>query len=149
MSAVRARAAAWRAIARIRRLQSRVAELDVARAGGERETAAQRHARAEQLLDQAQSGWAGAIEGAFDPGLARHWFAKVDRERAGERQAGETLREADTRLEEKRGDWHAAEARGEVAEERSRRATAGAARRAEEARLAESEDRFAGQRKRR
>ena len=82
----------------------------------------------------------------FDPGLARHWSAEVDRNGADEREAGETLRDADRQLEEKRGDWCAAEARSDVAQDGHHRALHAARRRREEARLAEAEDRFGGQR---
>lgn len=143
MSARRARVADWKAVSEIRRLQSRAAEMEAVRAGTDRGAAAERHVEAEESLDDAQSGWTAALEGVFDPGLAGQWFAEIGRKEAGEREAREALGKADRRLEEKRGDWHAAEARAEAAGARLHGASAGAARRREEARLAEVEDRFA------
>jgi hypothetical protein len=132
-------------IVEIRLLQNRAAEMEVARAGRGRETAAETLVRAEQSLARAQGGWTNALEGAFDPGLARHWSAEVNRNGADEREADETLREADRQLEEKREDWYAAEACSDVARDGHYRALHAAARRREEARLAEAEDRFGGQ----
>lgn len=140
MKNVRAQAAAWREIAGIRALQSRIAEMEVVRADKERETAAQSHVSAEQELDRAQAGWADALEGAFDPGLARNWFGAAERSRAGERQAAEKLGEAEREVKAKRGAWHSAEARGEVADKRRRSAAAADRRSREEARLSEFEN---------
>lgn len=144
MSARRTRAADWKAVAEIRALKSRAAEMAAAQAGNERGDAAERHESAEAALDEAQLGWAAALdEGAFDPGLARHWFAHVGLRQVEEREAGETLAEADRRLAEKRAAWHGAQARADVTRARSRSATATETRRREESRLAAVEDRAA------
>ena len=143
MSAARTRD--WKAIAAIRLLQRRAAELAAARAGAEREAAADRRAEAEASAADAQDGWVAALDGAFDPGLARRWFGEVARREADAGEAGDALGEADRLLERKRVDWHAAEAREAAAQARHRSVSAGAARRREEKRLAEAEDRFGGQ----
>ncbi len=144
MSARRTRAADWKAVAEIRALKSRAAEMAAARAGQARGTAAERHESAEAALDEAQQGWAAALEErAFDPGLARHWFAHVGHRQDEERQAGAALAEADHRLGEARTAWHGAQARADVAGARSRSATATEARRRDETRLAAVEDRAA------
>lgn len=145
MRAGRAAVAGWKAVAEIRALQSRAAEMEAVRAGAERDSAATRHSDAEGALDRAQDGWAGALEGAFDPGLAQGWFAEVSRTEAVESEAAEALREADRLLEAKSRGWHAAEARSEDAEGRRRTASAGAARKREEGRLAEIDERSARQ----
>lgn len=146
MSGRDARAGDWKAVKEIRRLQSRSAEMAAQRAGAERGAAAERHSEAEAALGEAQRGWTAAVMGrAFDPGLVGRWYAEVGRNLAGEREAGETLREADRTLDARRADWHAAEARAEVAGARHDDAVARAVRRRDEARLAEGEDRFARQ----
>lgn len=147
MSARRTRAADWKAVAEIRALNSRVAEMAAARAGKERGDAAGRQESAGAALDEAQQGWAAALRGAFDPGLARHWFAHVGRREAEARQAEEKLADADRQLTEKRAAWHGAQASADVADARSRAAAAGESRRRDEARLAAVEDRAALQRR--
>lgn len=147
MSARRTRAADWKAVAEIDVLKSRVAEMAAAQAGKERGGAAERHEQAEAALGEAQDGWAAALGGAFDPGLARHWFAHVGRRQAEEKTAGEALAEADRQLAEKRAAWHGAQARADVVGERARSATAAEARRREETRLEAVEDRAALQRR--
>ena len=142
MSARRTRAADWKAVTEIRRLQSRAAEMEAARAGTARAAAADRHAEVETALGDAQRGWIGAVEGgALDPGLVGHWFADVGRRQAEERKVGEALRDADRRLEEKHAAWHGAQARADAADARRRDASAKAARHSDEARLAAVEDR--------
>jgi hypothetical protein len=148
MSARRARAADWQAIAAIRRLQSRAAEIEAMRAGREREQAAQRQAESDAALAEAQRGWESTLEGAFDPGLARHWSADVDRRQAVSKAADTEANEAELRLRDKRAAWNAADARAEVAEDRQRAAKGAAARHREEARLEEIEDRATRQGKR-
>lgn len=148
MSARRTRAADWKAVAEIDVLKSRVAEMAAAQAGRERGSAAERHEEAEAALGEAQDGWAAALAGgAFDPGLARHWFAHVGRRQAEERTAGEALADADRQLAEKRAAWHGAQARADVVGERARSATAAEARQREEIRLEAVEDRAALQRR--
>ena len=124
MSARRTRAADWKAVAEIDGLKSRVAEMAAAQAGKERGSAAERHEEAEAALGEAQQGWAAALDGTFDPGLARHWFAHVGRRQAEEKTAGDALAEADRQLAEKRAAWHGAQARADVVGERARSATA-------------------------
>lgn len=148
MSARATRTADWKAVAEIRALQSRAAEMAAARAGAERGEAAEHHQSCEAALDEAQRGWADVLaRGAFDPGLARHWYADVGRKEADERGADEALQGADRRLEDKRAAWHGAQARAEAADTRRRSASAGEARRRDENRLAEVEDRAARQRR--
>jgi hypothetical protein len=141
MSARRTRAADWQAIAVIRRLQSRAAEMEAVRAGREREQAAQRQAESDAALAEAQRGWESALEGAFDPGLARHWSADVGRKQGASEAADTAADEAELRLGDKRAAWNAADARAEVAEDRQRAAKGAADRHREEARLAGIEDR--------
>jgi hypothetical protein len=144
MSADRARAAGWKAVAEVRALQSRAAEMAAIRAGNARGEAARTHERSEAALDEAHDGWAGAVEGSvFDPDLAGHWLALVGRRRAAEQDAGEALNEAGRTLAAKSAARHAAEARAEVAVARHGEAEARAARRGDEARLATVEDRAA------
>jgi hypothetical protein len=147
VSARATRAADWKAVAEIRALQSRAAEMAAARAGAERTAAAERHQGCEASLDAAQRGWAEALDGAFDPGLARHWFTDVGRKEAEERAAGEALAGADRRLEDQRAAWHGAQARAEAADTRRRSASSDEARRRDEERLAAVEDRAARQRR--
>jgi hypothetical protein len=146
MSARTTRSADWKAVSQIRSLQSRAAEMAAARAGAERGAAAEQHQNCQAALDEAQRGWMKAIEGgAFDPGLARHWFAHVGRKEAEQRTAGEALQGADRRLEDKRSAWHGAQARAEAADKRRRSASAAEARRRDEDQLAAVEDRAAHQ----
>jgi hypothetical protein len=148
MNARRARAADWRAIGAIRRLQSRAAEMEAVRAGREREEATKRQAESEAALAEAQDGWESALAGAFDPGLARHWAADVDRKQAASRAAERAANEAEARLDDKRTALNAADARAEVAEDRHRAAAGAVARHREEQRLAEIEDRASREAKR-
>jgi hypothetical protein len=148
MSARTSRSADWKAVAEIRALQSRAAEMAAARAGAERTAAADRHQGCEAALDEAHRGWVEALEGAgFDPGLARHWYADVGRKEAEERAAGEALAGADRRLEDQRAAWHGAQARADTADTRQRSASAAEARRRDEERLAAVEDRASRQRR--
>jgi hypothetical protein len=144
MSRRRTRASDWKAVAEIRGLQSRAAEMDAVRAGNGRDEAAGRRESAEAALDEAQLGWIATVEGGvFDPLLTRHWFAEVGRRQAEESEAGEALRDADRRLEESLAAWHVARARADAATERRRDASAMASRRREETRLTAMEDRAA------
>lgn len=145
MNARRTRAADWRAVAEIRALQSRAAEMAAVRATHEQDAAATRHGESQAALDAAQQGWAAALAGVFDPEMARRWFADVDRRQAEESAAGTALAESDRLLEARRTDWHAAEARADVADARHLDASARAVRRRDEARLAAVEDRAARQ----
>jgi hypothetical protein len=149
MNARRARAAAFKAVAGIRGLQSRAAQLAVVRAENERRSRSEEQARSAEALDETQRGWAEALGGAsFDPGLARQWFADVGARQADERRATEALGEAETRLGERQTACHAAIARADTAEAQAKAAASQEARRRDEGRLAALEDQAAFRRRR-
>jgi len=144
MAAARSRADALATIAEIRGLQSRAAEIEAARAAGERRTAEERRAEAAERLAGTEAGWAASLAGgAFDPGLARHWFAALEAGRAEQHRLDERLAAAEQELAGRRAAWQAASARTDAAREQSRTATRHAAHRRDEARLAAVEDRIA------
>lgn len=143
MSPRRKRAADWRAIAEVRALQSHAAELAAAQAAAARRGAWDASEEAGRSLEDAQTGWAAALDGAFDPALARYWFAHVAERQAEAQAADDALGEANERLSGRRRDWHCAELRSEVARKRRRSAAAEASRALEEARLGAIEDRAA------
>lgn len=145
MSPRRARAADWQAVAEIRLLQSRAAEMAAADAATARRRAAERNDAAEDALAEAQHGWADALTGAFDPTLARHWFAHVGDRQAEAETAATALEEAGAEARQSNAAWHAAEVRAEAAEDRRRLAASDASRARDEARLGELEDRAARQ----
>lgn len=148
MSPRRARAADWQAVAEIRQLQSRAAEMAAIDAAADRHRAAEQNDSAKDALADAQRGWADALGGAFDPTLARHWFAHVGDRQAEADSAAATLQTAGDKLERSSAAWHAAEVRADAAEDRRRTAAADSARARDEARLGEVEDRSARQEKR-
>lgn len=141
------RAASWKAVAALRVLQSRAAEMATMQATAERTDAAQRHDAAKDALADAQAGWSGALEGGFDPGLALHWSSHATQASARETEARGELDAADAALGDKRNMQRAAEARAEAAQTESRRAVSAAARRRDEARLLHIEDRAARRRR--
>jgi len=144
MAAARSRADALATIAEIRGLQSRAAELEAARAAGERRAAEERRADCAERLAETEAGWAAAVAGgAFDPELARHWFAALEAGRAEQYRLAEEVAAADAELSRRRSEWQAASARTDAAREQSRIATRHAGRRRDEARLAAVEDRVA------
>jgi hypothetical protein len=149
MNARRARAAAFKAVAGIRGLQSRAAELAVARAENERRSRSDAQGRCAAALDETQRGWAETLGGAsFDPGLARQWFADVGARQAEEKQASEKLDEAETLLGERRTACHEAIARAETADAQARKAASQEARRRDEARLSALQDQATYRRRR-
>jgi hypothetical protein len=140
----RDRPADFQAIAAIRGLQSRAAELEVARAAGESRSKAEEERNRAAALDETERGWAAALGGAsFDPALARHWSADVAARQDDERRAKDAARTAEAALAERRTAWHGAIARAETAEAQAHAASSKAARRRDEARLAVLEDRAA------
>lgn len=143
MSRRRAEAAGWRTVAEVRALQSRAAELAAARAALERQQADEAAKEAWLALDDAQRGWAAALAGTFDPGLARRWFAQVESRNSEAKQAEQGLRAADQRLQDRRGEWHSARLQSDLAGDQRRAAWAEVSRAKDEARLAELEDRAA------
>jgi hypothetical protein len=148
MSARRARAADWQAVAEIRQLQSRAAEMAAIDAANARRRAAEQNHAAEDALADAHRGWADALVGAFDPWLARHWFARVGDRQSEADAADAALETATGEAERSNAAWHTAEVRAEAAVERRRIAVADASRARDEARLGEIEDRAARQEKR-
>ena len=144
MAAARDRAEALKVIAEIRGLQSRAAELDAVRAAGERRAAEERRTDCAERLAGTEAGWAATVGGgAFDPELARHWFAALEAGRAEQHRLDEIAAAAGEELERRRSDWQAASARTDAAREQSRIAGRRAGHRREEARLAAVEDRAA------
>ncbi|HEV2818514.1 MAG TPA: hypothetical protein VGW40_14975 [Allosphingosinicella sp.] len=144
MARARVRAEALAVIAEIRGLQSRAAELEAARAAGERRAAEESCAECRERLAGTEAGWTATIEeGALDPELARHWFAALEAGRAEQHRLDEEAAAAEDALVRSRAAWQAASARTDAAREQSGIAARRAGRRREEARLAAVEDRAA------
>jgi len=144
VAAARSRAQALATIAEIRGLQSRAAELEAARAAGEHRAAEERLADCAERLAGTEAGWAAAVAGgAFDPGLARHWFAALEADRAEQDRLAEEAAAADAELGRRRAEWQAATAHTDAAREQCRIAARRAGRSRDEARLAAVEDRAA------
>lgn len=144
MSARHARARGLKAIAAIRGLSARTAELAAARAEGNRRDAERRHEDCAAALDEIQAGWSRALAGgAFDPDVVRHWFtAAADKGDEARRLAGD-LADAEDVLRERRADAHAAAARSDAAGAQAAAAAKGVRRWREEQNLAAAEDRSA------
>ena len=144
MRLARSRADALTAVARIRALQSRATEIEAVRAVNAHRAATERHESCAEALAEIQTGWSEALQGgSFDPGMARYWYAALDRGCAEERQLAELVEAARDRLEQDRAAWHAASARSDAAREQAQAASKRLARQREEIRLAALEDRAA------
>lgn len=141
MRAERTRARDLKAVAEIRALQNSAAELAALRAAGDARDAAAKREEAQAEVAALDAGWARSLD---DPALARAWFAAIGEGRLAERRAAEAEQAAAARLSEKRGAWQAATARADAASGQARSAARAVARRRDEARLGEIEDRAAG-----
>jgi hypothetical protein len=145
MGAARDRSDALAAIAGIRGLQSRAGEIRALRAVQAHRAAKERHDDFAETLAETEAGWAEAVKsGSFDPQMARHWFAALERGHEQERRLEAQVEEAREALERERAAWQAAEARSDAAHEQAGGAAKRADRQRDELRLAALEDRAAG-----
>jgi hypothetical protein len=144
MGAARDRSDALAAIAGIRGLQSRAGEMQALRAVQAHRAAKERHDDFVEALGETEAGWAGAVQsGSFDPEMARHWFAALERDHAQERRLEAQVDEARDELERDRAAWQAASARSDAAREQAEAAAKRADRQRDELRLTALEDRAA------
>jgi hypothetical protein len=144
MRAARDRSDALAAIAGIRGLQSRAGEIQALHAANAHRAAKERYGICVETLNETQAGWAKAVEsGSFNPEMARHWFAALERGHAEQRRLEAEVESARAALERDRAAWQAAEARSDAAREQAEAAAKRANRQRDDRRLAAIEDRAA------
>lgn len=137
-----------KAVADIRRLQTRAAERDHVRADQARRSAGERLEEGRAAVREAERGWAAATGQAnLDPVLARAWLYALGARRAAEDEleAAEAAaaREAAARL----ADLRLAQARADASKTQARRAARTVARRREESLLGAIEDQLNAKRR--